>query len=457
MNMKLLLLSFLFSASCIAPMTASNVKNDNSHYLSIAQNSNCDASVPSNGFQGGRQCSANNNWSVATDIIVTADNNLTITQYTPSVGMNPGVTATSVRVRIHNNANGKPGLQLSTQTIIPTSQTLKGSGLGVDFSDVLLDLEPITLAGSAGSAVSYWIAIQVTTSNGSTAYIETANVGLIGAGLAFSDGGGFIIPDDSKEGVYSLIANCSPMEIGVFPYPYCGPLVYGTVEPITLVNVAGINNVTSATIGGTPSHQDFVTTVGQMNRGQTYEITLKGNTSGDFINSFTVFIDWNQNSVLNNIGEVFIIEPKLINSTGSDEIQILRQITVPENAILGETRMRVIKIYGEDANIDPCAAGASWGQAEDYTIKVSEALGVNDVEALAGFSYSPNPSTEVLNLQASKNIESIALYNLLGQQVYSAKVDATSSAINISHLNTATYILKVTVDGKIGTYKVIKN
>lgn len=91
--MKLLLLHFLLFVICIAPITASNLENNNSAFLPVFENSNCDATVPSNGIEGGRQCSADNNWSVATDIIVPADNNLTITSYIPSIGMNSGVTA----------------------------------------------------------------------------------------------------------------------------------------------------------------------------------------------------------------------------------------------------------------------------------------------------------------------------------------------------------------------------
>ena len=454
--MKLLLLSLLFIGSTFSAIAAVPTEGNNADYFTNSTNANCDAAVASNGFTGGRQCSINGGWSVATDIVLAADTNMTISKYTASIGMNPGTTATSVRVRIYNNANGKPGAQIATQTIVPTSQILQGSGLGMNFSDVLLDLEPVVLSGSAGSSVSYWIAIQVTTSNGSTAYMETANVGVIGAGLAFSDGGSFIIPDEGKEGVYALVAECSAMDAGTFPSPYCGPLVYGYVEPITLVQVAGINNPSSNTIGGTPSHQDFCEIVGEMQVGQTYEIVLKGNTAGNYGNYFTVFIDWNQNAILNNIGEVFNIESPLTNSTGIDDLQITAQITVPDNATLGQTRMRVIKVFG-NPHVDPCTAGSSWGQVEDYTINITESLGVTRADTFAGFSYFPNPSTGIVNLKANKSIENITLYNLVGQQVFDQHVNTTSSVMDFSHLPSATYIMKVTVDGHVGTYKFIKN
>ena len=453
--MKLLLLSLLFIFSTINPLEARNIEQIKNSQFPSSTNSNCDVTVPSNGFTGGRQCSIDGGWSAAVDVVVAADNSMTLTKFTPSVGMTAGTIATSVRVRIYNNANGKPGTQLSTQTIVPTSQILQGSGLGMNFSNLVLDLAPVNLIGSAGSTVSYWIAIQVTTSNGSTAYMETTNSSMIGAGLAFSDGGSFIIPDDSKEGVYSLTAECSPMEEGTFPFPYCGPLVYGNVEPITLVQIAGINNTSSNSLNGSPSHQDFTNKIGEMSIGETYEIVLKGNTAGDYADYFTVFIDWNQNTVLNNIGEVFSIQTPLINSNGTDAVQITAQITVPENATLGQTRMRIIKVF-ENPHLNPCTAGNNWGQAEDYTINITEALGVSKMDTLSGFSFYPNPSTDIVNLNANNTIDDVQLFNLLGQQVFTAKVDATSSSMDVSHLISGTYLMKVTVQGKTANYKFIK-
>jgi hypothetical protein len=83
-------------------------------------------------------------------------------------------------------------------------------------------------------------------------------------------------------------------------------------------------------------------------------------------------------------------------------------------------------------------------------------LGVSD-NSIAGFSYYPNPTTGVLNLRSVDNIERVSLYNLLGQRVLDNRVEATSSQLDISGLSTGTYLMKVTVNGQTGTYKVLKN
>src|SRR5690606_7542930 len=91
---------------------------------------------------------------------------------------------------------------------------------------------------------------------------------------------------------------------GTFPEPYCGPITYSLdIEPITLVEFAGINNRTSGDINGTPAHEDFTSISGSMEEGESYTIALEGNTNGSFTCSFTVFIDWNGDGVLDNDSE----------------------------------------------------------------------------------------------------------------------------------------------------------
>lgn len=77
--------------------------------------------------------------------------------------------------------------------------------------------------------------------------------------------------------------------------------------------------------------------------------------------------------------------------------------------------------------------------------------------SLDGFSFYPNPSSDVLNLKSIKNIENVSVYNLLGQQVINSRINATDSQLDISSLNIGAYIMKVEVKGEIGTYKLIKN
>jgi len=182
---------------------------------------------------------------------------------------------------------------------------------------------------------------------------------------------------------------------------YCTPAFPGNVEPITLVNFAGINNTTSATLNGTPALEDFTSMTANVTQGNSYPITLKGNTDGGFTNYFSVFIDFNQNGSLSDPGESFNIGT-IANSTGVDAVELIGNITIPFASTPGVTRMRVIKLFGGFAA--SCNA-AGYGQAEDYSI---------DITAAVNCTGTPTPgtiSTASLNVCPSTNVT----LNLTGQ------------------------------------------
>lgn len=195
-----------------------------------------------------------------------------------------------------------------------------------------------------------------------------------------------------------------------FPAPYCGPITFSAnVEPITLVNFAGINNPSPATLRVGP-HQNFTAITGNVTAGQTYPITLKGNTDGAFANTFSVFIDWNKNNVFTDQGETFIIGT-IFGSTGTDTVQLQGNITVPGYATSGNTRMRVMKIFN---NFDstffptPCNVnGATYGQVEDYTLAVTSIA-----QCLSGTHF---PTSVISTINCDGGINLVSTQSQTGQ------------------------------------------
>jgi hypothetical protein len=49
------------------------------------------------------------------------------------------------------------------------------------------------------------------------------------------------------------------------------------------------------------------------------------------------------------------------------------------------------------------------------------------------------------------------VYSDSAQKVIDQNINATSSRLNVANLNTGTYLMQVTVDGKTATYKILKN
>lgn len=80
----------------------------------------------------------------------------------------------------------------------------------------------------------------------------------------------------------------------------------------------------------------------------------------------------------------------------------------------------------------------------------------NDTFDTADFRAYPNPVKNVLNLSYSKNISTVAVYNLLGQEVMTRSSNSNLSQIDMSNLLSGTYLVKVTIDNQIKTIKVIK-
>jgi hypothetical protein len=156
-----------------------------------------------------------------------------------------------------------------------------------------------------------------------------------------------------------------------FPAPYCGPITFQfDVEPITLVNFAGINNPSSEVIAGATAHEDFTAISGAVAAGASYTITLKGNTGGNWTNRFAVFADWNQDGDFADEGETYEITQTITNSTGIDAAQVTQSLSIPVTALAGTTRMRVKKIFGTVDFTNPCI-GTGYGQVEDYSLVVT--------------------------------------------------------------------------------------
>ena len=82
-------------------------------------------------------------------------------------------------------------------------------------------------------------------------------------------------------------------------------------------------------------------------------------------------------------------------------------------------------------------------------------LGVADLEA-KGFSAYPNPVKNVLNLQANEEITSAVVFNVLGQEVYNANINALNATIDMASFASGAYFVKVNVGGTEGIVKVLK-
>lgn len=150
-----------------------------------------------------------------------------------------------------------------------------------------------------------------------------------------------------------------------FPEPYCGVSFSSGVEPITLVRFGGLDHRSPAATSS-PAHEDFLGIAGgAVMPGQSYTMTVEGNTDGNFVTKVRAYIDWNHNGVF-DADEGYVIGD-IVNSTGEDGQQASADLAVPAGAAIGPTRMRVIKRF---STVPTACNSGGFGQAEDYTLMV---------------------------------------------------------------------------------------
>lgn len=176
---------------------------------------------------------------------------------------------------------------------------------------------------------------------------------------------------------------------------YCIPQFSGEVQPISLVEFSDMSKTSSLT--STEGYEDFTEEIANVEAGETYTIKLQGKAKWSFnVNTYTVFIDWNQNGIMDEEGEIYSAG-FLLGSTGEDGKTVEYDITIPENALNGETRMRILKVHSPSPTAmfwpsGPCGVYTD-GQIEDYTLSVTGGA---------------NPVVCTINCPENINVEAVA-------------------------------------------------
>ncbi|MGG5487371.1 GEVED domain-containing protein [Gaetbulibacter sp. PBL-D1] len=221
------------------------------------------------------------------------------------------------------------------------------------------------------------------------------------------------------------------------------------VNMFTTTAAAGMNIDNSASGFATNNYGDYFDnhTV-SLGAEQTFDFNVEivGGTVGA-----AIWIDWNN--------DFFFDELEAVYSTSSfGNGPFTGTITVPASTPEGDYRMRVM-IDWNDSNPgddDACSFGSGRGEVEDYKITVDNSLSTIGVET-SQFTYFPNPVNDKLTLNAQSNIQNVAVYNMLGQEVINASPNTLDAEVDMANLNSGAYFVKVTIDNATKTIRVIKN
>ena len=168
-------------------------------------------------------------------------------------------------------------------------------------------------------------------------------------------------PCSGLETDYVATLGCEPID----PF-YCFSFWTNCPYPddwITNVTFNTINNTTGDECAADPpSYGDYTVLSTDINRGSTHTLSVTF-SSGTWTQCVSAWIDWDQDWLLE--------EDERYDLGCGASATLTAGITVPVDAVLGATRLRVIEEY-YDYPVDSCATG-SYGETEDYTVVIGEA------------------------------------------------------------------------------------
>ncbi|WP_308993709.1 reprolysin-like metallopeptidase [Mariniflexile litorale] len=221
---------------------------------------------------------------------------------------------------------------------------------------------------------------------------------------------------------------------------------------ISLVKFNTIDNTSTVSSG----YNDYKSISTPVNRNSSYPLNVNVNTNGNFETSIKVWIDWNQNSSFEDSEEVYDLGNTTNVANGPTANSPL-SITVPMNALLGTTTMRVSIKYG-DGSFHTSEENIINGEVEDYSLNIipTETIEAFGFENLRIF---PNPNegafTIKLNGSLERNID-VKMFDIRGRYIFNKSFQNAGDfreELQLYNLQPGMYLLIV----NDGVRKIAKN
>lgn len=225
------------------------------------------------------------------------------------------------------------------------------------------------------------------------------------------------------------------------------------------VTLATINNTSGNNNGYASFVQDNITA--SLARGISYPIDIDlGFNTGFWATNWRlkVWIDYNQDEIFDPLTELAYdagaITTATRNHTGT--------VSVPSNAALGKTRMRVSMKWG-NTDIAPCD-NPTYGEIEDYCVYITSLTPItNTANNENSLEVYPNPFGNNINVRINSThtqATTIAVLNVAGQTIYQQEQTITTGVqqINMPLNNIAqgVYFIKMRLGKDIFVKKIIK-
>ncbi|NRB84841.1 MAG: T9SS type A sorting domain-containing protein [Winogradskyella sp.] len=241
---------------------------------------------------------------------------------------------------------------------------------------------------------------------------------------------------------------------------YCsvtGDTTFATA--ISLVNFGSINNASAKTTG----YDDYTAQSTSMARGTSEDLTVQINTDGNYTVYTYAWIDWNKDGDFDDSGETYDLGNAENVENGATSNSPL-SITVPNDAALGDTRMRILcQYYFNTVPTNGPCDGSTDGEIEDYTITVLPGItyvyddGWSPADP-SGVATSANPIHVVRGnaiISSTTTCESILVDPAASLTVNSGVVLDVENAVDLesSSIAYSSLILDGTINGTVNYHR----
>ena len=117
----------------------------------------------------------------------------------------------------------------------------------------------------------------------------------------------------------------------------------------------------------------------------------------------------------------------------------------------------ITQVSGVVKNIITCGNGCYALNTADNVVVIQNFLGIGTFASGETLAMYPNPANEILHIASSKQISNVSICNSLGQVIYNIVFSKASDLdIDVSHLTSGTYFVRIRDDHSETTKKLIK-
>jgi endonuclease I/chitodextrinase len=324
-------------------------------------------------------------------------------------------------------------------------------------SDTQAPTAPTSLAASGTTASSANLSWATSTDNvgvtgyevyqGATLKATVTSTTFTVTGLTSATAYSFSVKAKDAAGNISAASNVVNVTTLTASTSYCASQGNSTAdEKIGKVVFGTINN----TSVGTAGYENFTSLSSNTSRGTSYTITITPSwTSTVYSEGYAVWIDYNQNGLFTDAGE--LVWSKAISTT----TPVSGSFTISAAAALGSTRMRVSMKYN---GIPTSCEAIPYGQVEDYSVNII--AGTSDTQAPTAPTAltASGTAATATNLSWTASTDNIGVtgYDVYQGATLKATVTATTYAVTGLTASTA-YTFSVKAKDAAGNVSAASN